>query len=114
MKRTTMGHLIYGDGAFEVDVEDRALAHLQIVIGAKLRRQESFFFSWEDGAAEGGHSSIWLNPYIPLRFAFQGREPIQINREWLELLTRAANSTGGLRFVPEAAEKVDTVEAVNS
>jgi hypothetical protein len=52
--------------------------------------------------------------YIPLRFAFQSREPIQINREWLELLTRAANSTGGLRFVPEVAEKVEAVEAVGS
>lgn len=98
-----MGHLIYGDGAFEVAIDDRALAHLQIVIGAKLRRQESFFFSWDDDADQGAHSSIWLNPYIPLRFAFDSRDAIPVNREWLEQLTRAANSTGGLRFVPEVA-----------
>jgi len=106
-----MGHLVYGDGAYDVAVDDRALAHLQIVIGAKLRRQESFFFSWEDGSGDDGHSSIWLNPFIPLRFAFASSTPIQINREWLEMLTRAANSTGGLRFVAEAAEPVETVAA---
>jgi hypothetical protein len=101
-----MGHLIYGDGAFEVAVDDRALAHLQIVVGAKLRRQESFFFSWDTEESEGGHSSIWLNPYIPLRFAFESREPVTINRDWLELLTRTANSTGGLRFIAEVTERV--------
>jgi hypothetical protein len=98
-----MGHLIYGDGAFEVAIDDRALAHLQIVIGAKLRRQESFFFSWDGDGEQGGHSSIWLNPYIPMRFSFESRDAIPVNREWLEQLTRAANSTGGLRFVPEVA-----------
>ena len=106
-----MGHLVYGDGSYEVAVDDRALAHLQIVIGAKLRRQESFFFSWEDDDHSGGHSSIWLNPFIPLRFSFEAGEAIQINREWLEILTLAANSTGVLRFVAEAAEPLEVAAA---
>jgi hypothetical protein len=106
-----MGHLVYGDSAYEVSVDDRALAHLQIVIGAKLRRQESFFFSWEDGQSSDGHSSIWLNPFIPLRFSFEANDAIQVNREWLEMLTRAANSAGGLRYVAEVGDPVEAVAA---
>ena len=38
-----MGQLIYAS-TFEARFDDRVLAHLQIVIVAKLRRQESFAF----------------------------------------------------------------------
>ncbi len=46
-----MGTLIYGDSGLIVDFDDRVLAHLQIVIGAKLRRHEGFFFTWKDDLA---------------------------------------------------------------
>ena len=36
-----MGKLTY-DSTLTVDFDDRVLAHLQLVIGAKLRRAESF------------------------------------------------------------------------
>jgi hypothetical protein len=42
-----MGSFHY-DVGFSADFEDRLLAHLQIVIGAKLRRGEGFYFSWRD------------------------------------------------------------------
>ena len=44
-----MGKFIY-DGNIKVDFEDRLLAHLQAVIMAKVRRGESFPFTWKDGA----------------------------------------------------------------
>ncbi|MEF2975639.1 hypothetical protein V3W46_00275 [Subtercola sp. YIM 133946] len=54
-----MGKLVYGDSGTEIEFDDRVLTHLQIVIGAKLRRRESFFFSWKDDPAVGdGRSSI--------------------------------------------------------
>ena len=37
-----MGKLIYGAPTWSVEFEDRALAHLRIVMIAKLRRAESF------------------------------------------------------------------------
>ena len=43
----------------------------------KLRRGESFSFSWKYEAAHGaGRSSLWVHPAIPLQFEFfGGREP---------------------------------------
>lgn len=47
-----MGTFHY-DASLKVDFEDRVLAHLQIVIGAKLRRGESFYVSWRDDESVG-------------------------------------------------------------
>ena len=38
-----MGRLHYGDHTFDMD--DRLLAHLQLIIGVKLRHGENFFMS---------------------------------------------------------------------
>jgi hypothetical protein len=97
-----MGKLLYSSAAMEVGFEDRALAHLQIVIAAKLRRGEKFFFSWQDNVSVGsGRSSIWLEPSIPLYFKFSGSKPVTINRAWVEALMTTANSNSGLSFIPE-------------
>lgn len=97
-----MGKILYGDSGIEVVFDDRAMAHLQLVIGAKLRRNESFFFSWKDDVSVGdGRSSIWLSSAIPLYFRYSGSKPVTINREWLEILTASANSTVGLQFTAE-------------
>ena len=62
-----MGKILYGDSGVEIIFDDRAMAHLQLVIGAKLRRGEGFFFSWKDDPSVGdGRSSVWLDAGIPL------------------------------------------------
>jgi hypothetical protein len=100
-----MGSLLYGSAGISVDFEDRALMHLQIVITAKLRRQESFLFSWTDSVAEGsGRSSIWLDPSIPLFFRFNGNRIPKINRDWIDVLMKSANSGSGLIFAAEPRE----------
>lgn len=97
-----MGIIYYGDARHPVPVEDRALAHIKVVIVSKLRRGESCTFSW---ASEGDHrETIWLSPYIPLHFVFDSVERPPLNREWLELLAQAAATPGGLFEVPEPAE----------
>ncbi|MCU1569331.1 MAG: uncharacterized protein JWR33_72 [Naasia sp.] len=99
-----MGKLTY-DSTLVVDFDDRVLAHLQIVIGAKLRRNESFYFSWRDDSQIGdGRSVIWLHPAIPIFYKFYGGRPPAINRAWIDDLMTAANSAAGLRLVPEPAE----------
>lgn len=96
-----MGTLSY-DSSFTADFDDRLLAHLQIVIGAKLRRNESFYFSWKDDARVGdGRTTIWLHPGIPLVYKYFGSRMPSINRAWIEALTVAANTPGGLQIVPE-------------
>jgi len=97
-----MGKLLYGSSTIEIEFDDRTLTHLQIVIAAKLRRKESFFFSWKDDPAIGdGRSSIWLDASIPLYFKFAGGRVPSINREWLDILTASSNGSGGLQFTEE-------------
>ena len=96
-----MGKFVY-EGVVKVDFEDRTLAHLQLVIGTKLRRGEAFHFSWRDDPAVGdGRSTLWLHPTIPLHFKYAGGRQPSINRAWIDLLMSAANSPGGLLLMPE-------------
>jgi hypothetical protein len=96
-----MGTLTY-DSEFTVDFEDRVLAHIQIVIGAKLRRGESFYFSWKDDDRIGdGRTAIWLHPAIPLIYKYYGGRMPRVNRYWIDQLSVTANSPGGLQILPE-------------
>ena len=99
-----MGKLTY-DSTVVVDFDDRLLAHLQMVIATKLRRGESFAFSWRDDAAAGdGRTTIWLHPALPLVFKYFGGKQPAINRAWVEALLQTANSSAGLHIVPEPVE----------
>ena len=100
-----MATLHYGASNEPLHIEDRALAHLKVVIATKLRRQESFTLSWKhpDGEA-GGRSTIWIHPSIPLRFTFDEPEPPQLNGKWIEQLMHSVNSTGGIMLVDEVLE----------
>lgn len=97
-----MGTLFYGGAATPIEIDDRALAHLKVIIATKLRRSESFTLSWrhpED--QQRGRSTIWLQPSIPMRFVFDDPEPIPLNRRWIEELSTSANSSGGITLVAE-------------
>ena len=97
-----MGTIYYGGSATPVHIEDRALAHLKVVVATKLRRGESFTLSWEHPAdQERGRSTLWLHPSIPLRFVFDEPETPELSREWLEELAQTANSSGGISLVAE-------------
>jgi hypothetical protein len=96
-----MGRFTY-EGSIKVDFDDRVLAHLQLVIGAKLRRGESFHFSWRDDPSVGdGRTIIWINPHAAITYKFYGSRLPTINRAWIEELSAAANSPAGLHLVPE-------------
>jgi len=97
-----VGTLYYGDAATPIEIDDRALAHVKVVIATKLRRGESFTLSWTHGPdQEVGRSTVWLHPSIPLRFVFDEPEPALLSRAWIEALANSANSSGGLLLVEE-------------
>lgn len=105
-----MGQIFYGAGETAVEIEDRALAHLKVVIATKLRRGESFTVSLtHPDSDEGGRSTLWFAPSIPLRFVFDDPEPAEISREWIEELARSAHSSGGIVLLPERAEPAGDV-----
>ena len=92
-----VGSLIYGHAGIEISFDDRLLAHLEAVFNAKLRRRESFLFSWRDDPAVGdGRSSLWVDNGIPFYFRFSGSRVPALDREWLEELVLLAGSTRGL------------------
>ncbi|MBN9605818.1 MAG: hypothetical protein J0G30_04335 [Actinomycetales bacterium] len=98
-----MGTLTY-DSRLVTTLDDRVLAHLQVVIWGKLRRGEQFSFTWHDSDRSGfGRTSIWIAPTIPLTFDYFGSKPPAINPRWIDALTKSANSPGGLQIVPEPA-----------
>jgi len=98
-----MGTLTYPvRGVQPLSMDDRTLAHLQTVIGSKLRLKQGFFFSWADHVeAGGGRSSVWIDPSIPLKFTFVTSERHLLNRVWLESLMASANSAQGLYLTSE-------------
>jgi hypothetical protein len=90
-----MGSLFYGNTREPIEIPDRMLAHLKVVAATKLRRGESFTFTWQhaDGA---GRSTIWMQPAIALRFVFDSVEPEMLDSGYLKELAEQASSAHGV------------------
>jgi hypothetical protein len=95
-----MGRFIYDSSGNSVDIDDRTLAHLRIVVMNKLRRSEPFMFDVEMGDGSG-RRSFWIHPAVPLQFHFFGSRQPRINRAWIEVLMLAASGPSGLTLLPE-------------
>ena len=108
-----MGKFIYGTVNASFEIDDRALAHLRIVVMNKLRRSESFMFDLTIGDGSG-HRSFWINPAVPIQFHFHGSRGPRINRAWVEELMAAASGPQGLRLMPEPVEVMTEVAAGTS
>jgi len=102
-----MGRFIYDTMANSVDIDDRTLAHLRIVVMNKLRRTEAFMFDVEVGDGSG-RRSFWMHPSVPIQFHFFGSRNPRINRAWIEELAQSANSSGGIALVAEHIDGVQT------
>ena len=95
-----MGTLFYGSQGTPIDIDDRALSHVKVVIISKLRRGEAFTLSLQHQGG-GGRSTVWLSPAVPLRFEFDEPERPALNGRWLEELAESASLLGGITLVPE-------------
>jgi hypothetical protein len=95
-----VGTLHYDGREYELD--DRTLAHLQIVISTKLRRRECFFLTWVQAPERGsGRHTIWVDNGVPLHMFYGGSRLPAINREWIDALLVAAGKTAGLQLMDE-------------
>ncbi|MFH8249582.1 hypothetical protein ACH3VR_04350 [Microbacterium sp. B2969] len=87
-----MGTLYYGSNPAPIQMCDRLLAHLKVVVSTKLRRGEAFTVTWVHSDLQpSGRTTIWVQSAIPLRFVFDSDEPAQIDVRTLETLVDAAN-----------------------
>lgn len=98
-----MGQLLYGV-APAIEIDDWGLQHLQSVMLTKLRRDESFSFSWDNqpdamgDSAEprrGHHGTVWISKSTPLYFSYDARQDRPLNQKWLAALALAASSSSG-------------------
>ena len=97
-----MGNLFYGNTPDPIEMPDRLLSHMKVVVATKLRRGESFTLTLRhpEGAA-AGRTTIWMQPAIPaaVRLRPAGirdarpRHPQAVRRE-RELLCRAPDRYG--------------------
>jgi hypothetical protein len=99
-----VGILTYNSSR-SIEMDDRTLAHVRSAMFAKLRRGESFSFSWERTPAEGsGRNAVWIDVDTPLSFEFFERQEGELNGAWIAELVRAANTPGGLVLSPEPTQ----------
>ncbi len=91
--------LFYGNASAPIEMPDRLLAHVKVVMATKLRRSESFTLSWTHATEQNpGRSTIWLQPSIPLRFVFDSAEMEKLDQGLLAKMARDASSSGGLNI----------------
>lgn len=102
-----MGQLFYDHIGPAVEIDDRTLAHLKVVITTKLRRGESFTLSWKNPDAHG-RNTIWIHPTIPVKFDFDGPEPMDLNRVWIQHLADSSNGGGGIVLTGEHTDTTPT------
>jgi hypothetical protein len=100
-----MGYLFY-DQSRAITVEDRVLAHLQIVCIDKLRRRENFALNLR---SENHIVMMWVTCSTPLQFVYEGNRRPRINHPWVELLAGEASLTGTLELLPEPLEVLTPV-----
>lgn len=106
-----MGKLYYGNAPEPIQISDRLLAHLKFVATTKLRRQESFALNvLHPTADEGGRTTLWIQPAIPLRFVFSSVESEQLDRDFVKQLAEEANTTVGMTI--DARESSRPLNAV--
>jgi hypothetical protein len=104
-----VGSLHYDGREFEL--EDRTLAHLQIVISTKLRRRECFFLTWVQPQERGsGRHTIWVDNGVPMHIFFAGSRLPGINRAWIDEMLVSAGRASGLQL----GEEPDPTSAVSA
>jgi hypothetical protein len=96
-----MGLLIY-DRCDPIEIDDRTLAHLQVVMVDKLRRGEHFALTIHDGRRM---LTSWIGPRTPMEFVYYGNRRPAVNYAWVDLLAGEAGITGALTLIPEPPDR---------
>ncbi len=110
-----MGFLHIGSNGFAVQIEDRALAHVKIIILSELRKGRGLAFSRVNTVEEGsGRDTFWIHPNTDLRFQFHGNRAPHLNKAWLQAMVEACQSGTGLYVMDEPRESQRDVPSARS
>ena len=91
-----MGQLFYGSDPKPIEIEDRLLQYLQVVLATKLRRGESFTITWTDTESVHARTTLWIQPAISLRFQFASADAERLSGGYLRQLADQAAMSSGL------------------
>ena len=92
-----MGRLTYDSTLDPIIVDDVTLAHMRIIVGTKLPRQESFVMSWTpESDSRDGRLTAWIHPSNPLGLAFDSAEPIRVDAGRVAAMMNSLNAHGEL------------------
>lgn len=91
-----MGKLFYGTDAQPIEIDDRLLQYLQVVLSTKLRRSESFTVTWTDVDSPHSRTTLWVQPAIPLRFQYSTPDSHRLSSGYLRQLADQASMSSGL------------------
>lgn len=94
-----MGVLAYGVEDRRVEIDDVALAHLKIIIVAKLLHDDSVLLSVHPDRLDGP-DHVLLHPTTPIRFTFDDPEPPPLDPAVIARLAVEMNDPEGL-VVPD-------------
>lgn len=90
-----MGKLFYGSDPQPIEIDDRLLQYLQVVLSTKLRRGESFTITWTDTDSQHNRTTLWIQPAIAMRFQYSSPDSQRLSGGYLrELADHAALSSG--------------------
>lgn len=100
------------DGWMRIELDDELLAHVALVVFAKLRRNEPMLVAWTDPA--GSPAQAWLHPNATIVARHTPGADTSIDRRRAERMMIAANSNLGLRLVDDPAHLVAAPDAAES
>lgn len=99
-----MGHLTYGALQRMIVVEDRLLAHIEVVVLSRLRRNNAFAMRWTQTGEQGGRRTIWIHQSTDLYFEYDEAQQPELDRELLDQLAKAADSNAGINLHSDATD----------
>lgn len=91
-----MGQLFYGSTPQPIDIDDRLLQYLQVVLSTKLRRGESFTITWTDSETQHARTTLWIQPSIAMRFQYSAPDAHRLSGGYLRQLADQAALSSGL------------------
>ena len=94
-----MGTLHFGSTRTPLHLDDRLLAHLEIVITSKLRRGEGLLLWWvQPGDDTPRRGACWITSATELLYLFDSVDVVAIDRDELERLSVESNSSRGIQL----------------
>lgn len=100
-----MGKLIYGAVQREIEIDDVLLAHLEVIVLSRLRRNNAFALRWVEHADAGDtRRTVWVHQASDLYFEYDSPDAPQLDRELLDRLAKAADSNAGINLRYDASE----------